>query len=67
MICMPHSTDYLGYILLLARKSGFESLERAFIENVSWFIEIKEESLFDSICNDPRFKVLLEKMGLGKV
>ncbi len=46
------------------KESGFRWLEKAYQERDSCLLEIKVDPGFDSVRDDPRFKVLLKKVGL---
>jgi len=45
---------------------GFKWLDKGYEERDSTLLEIKVDPGFDNVRSDPRFKILLEKMGLEK-
>jgi tetratricopeptide (TPR) repeat protein len=54
------------YLSLSQNEQAFEWLEKAYEEKGHWMATLKVYSMFDSVRSDPRFKVLLKKMGLEK-
>ena len=66
----PQQNDLLTiawkYALLGETDKTFEWLERSYGERSPWLSYINVTQAFDMIRDDPRYTVLLEKMGLGK-
>lgn len=54
------------YFVLGKENQGFEWLEKAYEGRDSGLTYLKTDPVFDSVRSDPRFKALLEKMGLDK-
>jgi len=61
---LPSYWIALVYIGLDEKDRAFEWLERAYQERSSWLVWIKVEPRFDILRPDPRFALLLGRMGL---
>jgi hypothetical protein len=56
----------LIYTGLGNKDQAFKYLDKAFDERDSWMTSLKVTPLFDVLRSDPRFDLLLKKMGLEK-
>jgi len=54
------------YAGLGEKEIAFEWLDKAFEEKSNWMIMLKPDPFFEGLHSDPRFKILLKKMGLDK-
>jgi tetratricopeptide (TPR) repeat protein len=54
------------YFALGENDTGFEWLERAYVEHEPWLCFLKIDPLYDSVRDDPRYLTLLKKIGLDK-
>ena len=53
------------YIVLGDTDAAFEWLDKAYHERTPWLLWLKVASEFEPLRSDPRFEILLEKIGLG--
>lgn len=51
------------YAGLGEKDKAFEWLNKGFEVRDDWFVGLKPSPMFDSLCSDPRFEVLLKKTG----
>jgi tetratricopeptide (TPR) repeat protein len=62
----PRATDIAAdYALLSERVKAFEWLDRAVRERDGFLIWLKVDDRFEALRSDPRFRVLLRRIGLG--
>jgi serine/threonine protein kinase/Flp pilus assembly protein TadD len=65
-IYVPPYGIALIYVGLDEKDKALELLEKAFEERDHWLYQLKVTPYLDSLRSDPRFKALLEKMGLSE-
>ena len=52
------------WIGLGEKAQAFDCLEKAFQERSSWMAHLKVDPIVDSLRSDPRFKSLIQRVGL---
>ena len=54
----------VGYLGLGETANAFDALEQAYAERKGWLLHMQVEPVFNGVRNDPRYRALVERIGL---